>query len=72
MMMIMDDCHACSLFQMCMMMIILFITCWTPYTFISLAATFDVPLPPSVTTLPTMFAKLSCALNPIIYAFMSR
>ena len=56
---------------MCAAMIATFLICWTPYAALSVVAMCGVHLPTAVTTLPTMFAKLSCSLNPIIYAFMS-
>ncbi|KAL8619032.1 hypothetical protein ACOMHN_020730 [Nucella lapillus] len=58
--------------RMCAVMVTAYLVCWTPYAILSLLATMGgVTLPTTLTTLPTMFAKLSCALNPIIYALMS-
>ena len=53
--------------QMCGVMIGGFLVCWTPYTIISTLSMCGVGMSTQVATLPTMFAKLSCALNPVIY-----
>lgn len=39
--------------------------------FVCLWAVYDRSRPGWVTTLPTMFAKSTCALNPIMYAGMN-
>ena len=56
---------------MCAVMIGAFLVCWTPYATISMISMCGVSVSTQVTALPTMFAKLSCALNPVIYALMS-
>ncbi|XP_070188756.1 rhodopsin, G0-coupled-like [Littorina saxatilis] len=60
-----------AVISMCAVMLGAFLICWTPYAIISVLPMFGVSFSLNVSTLPTMFAKLSCALNPIIYAFMS-
>ena len=57
--------------QMCGVMIGGFLVCWTPYAIISALSMCGVGMSTQVATLPTMFAKLSCALNPAIYVLMS-
>ncbi|XP_064609176.1 rhodopsin, G0-coupled-like [Liolophura sinensis] len=48
-----------------------FITVWTPYVVVSgLSLVYSLPV--WVTVLPTMFAKLSCAVNPITYSLLNR
>ncbi|XP_046548053.1 rhodopsin, G0-coupled-like [Haliotis rubra] len=46
-----------------------FILLWSPYTFVSLWTVYCRNLPIWVTTLPTMFAKASCMINPVLYYF---
>ncbi|KAI8481444.1 hypothetical protein Bbelb_408180 [Branchiostoma belcheri] len=50
-----------------------FILAWTPYSLVSLYATFgDLPsLPVILSILPSMFAKSASIYNPIIYFFMN-
>ncbi|XP_025098345.1 rhodopsin, G0-coupled-like [Pomacea canaliculata] len=57
--------------RMCMVMMATFLLCWTPYALLSCLAIAGLPLSAAMSTLPTMFAKVSCVVNPVIYAFMS-
>ncbi|XP_046553706.1 rhodopsin, G0-coupled-like [Haliotis rubra] len=51
----------------CIVMVISFFTVWTPYALFSLLSVLRINVPIAASCIPTMFAKLSCALNPIIY-----
>ncbi|ESP03910.1 hypothetical protein LOTGIDRAFT_156508 [Lottia gigantea] len=44
-----------------------FIILWTPYAFVCLWSVHDNTLPAWITTWPTMFAKASCMVNPVVY-----
>ncbi|XP_048258432.1 rhodopsin, G0-coupled-like [Haliotis rufescens] len=46
-----------------------FILLWSPYTLVSLWSVYSNNLPVWVMTLPTMFAKASCMINPLLYYF---
>ncbi|KAK3587243.1 hypothetical protein CHS0354_030430 [Potamilus streckersoni] len=52
-------------------MVVLFIIAWTPYAVITVWNIFYKPVDSNVQVLPTMFAKISCASNPIIHGFLS-
>ncbi|XP_053405041.1 rhodopsin, G0-coupled-like [Mercenaria mercenaria] len=57
----------------CLAMVASFVVIWTPYTIVTFWNLVSEPVPSSAQVLPTMFAKLSCATNPIIYcAFCDR
>lgn len=57
--------------RMSLVMVLAFIIAWAPYAVVSLHSSFIAnDLPPALTTLPAMFAKLSTFYNPIIYFFM--
>ncbi|XP_035671777.1 rhodopsin, G0-coupled-like [Branchiostoma floridae] len=55
--------------MMCLAMVVSFLIAWTPY---AVSSTWDIlteeDLPIIATILPTMFAKSSCMMNPIIYS----
>ncbi|XP_078663176.1 uncharacterized protein LOC144906607 [Branchiostoma floridae x Branchiostoma belcheri] len=57
---------------MCLTMVVSFLIAWTPY---AVSSTWDIlseeDLPIIATILPTMFAKSSCMMNPVIYACCS-
>nr|AWU78803.1 Go opsin [Branchiostoma lanceolatum] len=59
--------------MMCLTMVVSFLIAWTPY---AVSCTWDIlsdeDLPILATILPTMFAKASCMMNPIIYACCSK
>ncbi|KAL8563588.1 hypothetical protein ACOMHN_019326 [Nucella lapillus] len=57
--------------KMCAVMVAAFLVCWTPYALMSSLAMVGVGFSVELSTLPTMFAKLSCALNPFIYVLLS-
>nr|BAC76019.1 opsin [Branchiostoma belcheri] len=54
---------------MCLTMVVSFLIAWTPY---AVSSTWDIlsaeDLPIIATILPSLFAKSSCMMNPIIYA----
>ncbi|KAL3856734.1 hypothetical protein ACJMK2_011457, partial [Sinanodonta woodiana] len=52
-------------------MIVLFLIAWTPYAVITVWNIFYQPVNANIQVLPTMFAKISCASNPIIHGFLS-
>ncbi|KAL4641263.1 opsin-3 [Arapaima gigas] len=59
---------------MFLLMISCFLICWTPYAVVSMLEAFckKKVITPSVSIIPSFFAKSSTAYNPLIYAFMSR
>ncbi|XP_042209195.1 rhodopsin, GQ-coupled-like [Homarus americanus] len=50
-----------------MMMVLSFIIFWTPYTVVSIISVFHTDLDTFWYVFPTVFAKTSCMMNPIIY-----
>ncbi|KAK3587244.1 hypothetical protein CHS0354_030431 [Potamilus streckersoni] len=52
-------------------MVVLFLIAWTPYAVITVWNIFSTPVNANIQILPTMFAKISCATNPIIHGFLS-
>lgn len=59
------------LLQLVLVQVGSFITVWTPYVVVSgLSLVYSLPV--WVTVIPTMFAKLSCAVNPITYSLLNR
>ncbi|KAL3856735.1 hypothetical protein ACJMK2_011458, partial [Sinanodonta woodiana] len=52
-------------------MVIMFLIAWTPYAVITVWNIFSTPVNANIQVLPTMFAKISCASNPIIHGFLS-
>ncbi|XP_067676478.1 rhodopsin, G0-coupled-like [Haliotis asinina] len=51
-----------------MAMVVSFAVIWFPYALLSLLVIYGVKVPVEFTTLPTMFCKSSCMINPIIYS----
>lgn len=49
-------------------MVASFLITWTPYAVVTFLNIVKIPVPSSVHVFPTMFAKLSCAINPVIYS----
>nr|KAG5706788.1 hypothetical protein BaRGS_004123 [Batillaria attramentaria] len=56
---------------MCACMMAAFFVCFMPYIVLSLVSAAGYELDIQISTLPTMFSRLSCATNPVIYVFMS-
>ena len=52
-------------------MIITYTFAWTPYAVISLWVMYISDVPVWVHVLPTMMAKSSCLVNPIVYCVLS-
>jgi visual pigment-like receptor peropsin len=48
-------------------MVVVFVVIWSPYCFVCLWAIHDPEVPVWMNTLPTMCAKASCMLNPVIF-----
>ncbi|XP_071495423.1 visual pigment-like receptor peropsin [Diadema antillarum] len=57
--------------KMCFLMMITFVIVWTPYAIESLWAAHAHNVSDLASVLPTMFAKSSCMMNPIIFLFSS-
>ncbi|XP_066944200.1 rhodopsin, G0-coupled-like isoform X2 [Macrobrachium rosenbergii] len=53
--------------MMNLLMVVSFLVFWTPYAIISLVSIFKSDLKVFWYTFPTIFAKTSCMMNPIIY-----
>ncbi|XP_061095728.1 parapinopsin-like [Conger conger] len=55
-------------------MVICFLLCWLPYGIMALLATFSRPglVTPEVSVIPSILAKFSTFINPIIYIFMNK
>ena len=54
-------------------MVVAFLVIWTPYTILTFWNLIAEPVPSQAQVLPTMFAKLNCVVNPILYsAFCDR
>ena len=54
------------------LLIIAFLFSWTPYAVVSLLAVLGIPLSPVTISSPSVFAKVSLVLNPLLYASVSR
>ncbi|XP_070206175.1 visual pigment-like receptor peropsin [Littorina saxatilis] len=56
----------------CFVLVVAFIVCWSPYTLFSLwFSSFSTVVPPIVTILPVMLAKVSACINPFLYIVVS-
>ncbi|XP_035268967.1 parapinopsin-like [Anguilla anguilla] len=55
-------------------MVTCFLLCWLPYGIMALLATFGQPglVTPEASIIPSILAKSSTAINPIIYIFMNK
>ncbi|KAK6478560.1 vertebrate ancient opsin-like [Huso huso] len=55
-------------------MVICFLLCWLPYGIVALLATFGKPglITPEASIIPSLLAKTSTVVNPIIYIFMNK
>ena len=49
-----------------------FLVCWTPYAIVSVVSIFGTDINPVALSAPSVFAKTSFCMNPILYAFLSR
>ncbi|XP_066565058.1 teleost multiple tissue opsin b [Amia ocellicauda] len=59
---------------MVIIMVTCFLLCWLPYGMVALLATFGRPglISPEASIIPSILAKSSTAVNPIIYIFMNK
>ncbi|XP_055955128.1 rhodopsin, G0-coupled [Patella vulgata] len=52
---------------MCFALVATFLIIWTPYAIVCLLYVILPDIPVALTTIPTMFCKAGCLMNPIIY-----
>ncbi|XP_037643425.1 vertebrate ancient opsin-like [Sebastes umbrosus] len=59
---------------MVVIMVICYLLCWLPYGIMALLATFGPPglVTPVVSIVPSVLAKTSTVINPVIYVFMNK
>lgn len=59
---------------MVVIMVICYLLCWLPYGIMALLATFGPPgfVTPEASIIPSVLAKLSTVINPVIYVFMNK
>ncbi|KAG8013944.1 Pineal opsin [Nibea albiflora] len=59
---------------MVVIMVICYLLCWLPYGIMALLATFGPPgfVTPEASIIPSVFAKTSTVINPVIYVFMNK
>lgn len=59
---------------MVVVMVMCYLLCWLPYGIMALLATFGPPglVTPVASIIPSILAKTSTVINPIIYVFMNK
>lgn len=59
---------------MVVIMVICYLLCWLPYGIMALLATFGPPglVSPEASIIPSVLAKTSTVINPVIYVFMNK
>lgn len=59
---------------MVIIMVICYLLCWLPYGVVALMATFGPPdlVTPEASIIPSILAKSSTVINPVIYVFMNK
>lgn len=59
---------------MVVIMVVCYLLCWLPYGVVALLATFGPPglLTPEASIIPSILAKTSTVVNPVIYVFMNK
>jgi len=59
---------------MVVIMVVCYLSCWLPYGIMALIATFGPPgqVTPVASIIPSVLAKTSTAINPVIYVFMNK
>nr|XP_019961266.1 PREDICTED: pineal opsin-like [Paralichthys olivaceus] len=59
---------------MVVVMVICYLLCWLPYGTMALLATFGPPglVTPEASIIPSVLAKTSTVINPVIYVFMNK
>lgn len=55
-------------------MVVCYLLCWLPYGIMALLATFGPPglVTPEASIIPSVLAKTSTVINPVIYVFMNK
>lgn len=55
-------------------MVVCYLLCWLPYGIMALVATFGQPgqVTPEASIVPSLLAKTSTVINPVIYIFMNK
>lgn len=55
-------------------MVVCYLLCWLPYGIMALVATFGEPglVTPEASIVPSLLAKMSTVINPVIYIFMNK
>ncbi|GAA6222461.1 vertebrate ancient opsin-like [Lates japonicus] len=59
---------------MVVVMVVCYLLCWLPYGIMALLATFGAPglVTPEASIIPSVLAKTSTVINPVIYVFMNK
>ncbi|XP_062384362.1 teleost multiple tissue opsin a [Sardina pilchardus] len=59
---------------MVIIMVVCYLVCWLPYGIMALLATFGPPglITPEASIVPSVLAKTSTVINPVIYIFMNK
>lgn len=59
---------------MVVIMVMCYLICWLPYGIMALLATFGPPglVTPEASIIPSVLAKTSTVINPVIYVFMNK
>lgn len=59
---------------MVVIMVVCYLLCWLPYGIMALLATFGPPglVTPEASIIPSVLAKTSTVINPVIYVFMNK
>ena len=59
---------------MVIVMVVCYLLCWLPYGIMALLATFGSPgmVTPVASIIPSILAKTSTVINPVIYVFMNK
>ncbi|XP_044076875.1 vertebrate ancient opsin-like [Siniperca chuatsi] len=59
---------------MVVIMVVCYLLCWLPYGIMALLATFGPPglVTPEASIIPSLLAKTSTVINPVIYVFMNK
>ncbi|MCI4378333.1 hypothetical protein PGIGA_G00214660 [Pangasianodon gigas] len=54
--------------------VVCYLLCWTPYSVVAIMATFGRPgiITPVASIIPSLLAKSSTVINPVIYIFMNK
>ncbi|KAM7161026.1 pinopsin-like [Macrochelys suwanniensis] len=53
-------------------MVTCYLLCWMPYGIVSLIATFGKPITPTVSIVPSILAKTSTFVNPVLYVLLNK